>query len=433
MGREAERLAIHGGCPVRQQPWPKWPRADECTEGALLDVLHCGRWTISGMYPGTELFERRFARAFAEFNGARYCVPTTSGTAALTIALEALNVGSGDEVLVPGVTWVACASAVANLGAVPVLTDVEPQTLCMSVDAAKSAINERTRAILLVHLYCSIADLDGFLALSRDSGIPLLEDCAQAHGAVFRGKRVGTFGRLGTFSFQDSKVMTSGEGGAVITDDENLYLQLQQFRADGRAYRQASPTPGHPELEEIGDVQGRNLCLSEFQAAILLDRLGHLEEENRTREANAEYLRGLLSNIGGITSLLRRDGVHATTYYQFCVRLDLSTFGNANIEEIRQALMGELRVFCEPVDEPLNDNRLYNPLASPQKFSPSLREALKPSRFHLPVATTASRECLTLPHKVLLGDRADVEDVAEAFAKIKGYFRSHQAQRGPER
>src|SRR5258708_17044047 len=127
-----ENLAILGGLPVRRMPWPKWPRADEGTERNLLDVLYSGRWAISGIYNGQKLYERRFAEAFAEFHAIPFCVPVCNGTAALTVALEALDVRYGDEVLVPGITWVACASAVAGIGGIPVLVDVEPDTLCMS-------------------------------------------------------------------------------------------------------------------------------------------------------------------------------------------------------------------------------------------------------------------------------------------------------------
>lgn len=265
-------LACRGGGPVRKDPWPKWPRADKNTEKVLLEVLHSGRWALSGCYNGIKPFERRFAEAFASFHGVRYCVPTASGSTALSVALEALGVGSGDEVLVPALTWVACASSVANLGAVPVLVDIAPETLCMDPVKAQNAITKRTAAILLVHAYCRIADLDRFSQISQESKVPLLEDCSQAHGAKWGGRRVGTFGKVAVFSMQQTKVLTSGEGGATLTDDPQLYDLLQQLRADGRRYVQGELIDGHMELEEVGAVVGSNRCLSEFHAAILLDR-----------------------------------------------------------------------------------------------------------------------------------------------------------------
>lgn len=413
----SERLALAGGEPVYRETWPRWPRADRGTELTVLEALHSGRWAISGCSTGTRPFERRFAAAFAAYHGLPYCVPTASGSSALSIALEALGVRRGDEVLVPGLTWVACASSVAAMGAIPVLVDVEPGTLCMSVEAARAAMTRRTAAIMVVHLYCSAADLDGFTALSGDSGIPLLEDCSQAHGAVWCGRRVGTFGRVGAFSMQHSKVLTCGEGGAAITADERLYDLMQQLRADGRRYSRGPVRPGEMELEEAGDIQGRNRCLSELQAAVLLDRLTVLEEENRLRERNGELLGRLLEELGVARLLVRPPQLTARTYYHFCVRLSRDAFPDESSQAVARALTAELGVLAEPVDPPLNRNVLYNPLRSPRTALPD-REQLDPGRFHLPEAERAHLECLTLPHPVLLSEEPAIYKVAEAFGKI---------------
>lgn len=280
-------------------------------------------------------------------------------------------------------------------------------------------ISNNTAAIILVHTYCSIADIKGFMKLSEELNIPLIEDCSHSHGAIFEGRRVGTFGKIGVFSMQQSKVLTSGEGGACITDDFNLYNRMQQFRADGRCYKNIPLIYGQMELEEIGLVQGRNYCMSEFHASILLDRLKHLETENEIREENAKYLTSLLLQIEDITPLSRRAGVDRLTYYQYCVRLNLEAFGNS-IDVIAQALSFELGVLVDTVYKPLNDNILYNPLSSPQILDlETIRALYNPKRYHLPVAEKASKECLVIPHNVLLGDKSDMEDIAEAFAKVK--------------
>jgi dTDP-4-amino-4,6-dideoxygalactose transaminase len=410
-------LAIQGGEPVRKAPWPRWPKADSQTAHNLLDVLNSGRWAISGMYNSTKMYERRFAEAFAEFHGVEYCVPVCNGSAALTVAMEALGVKYGAEVLVPGITWVACASSVAGIGAVPVLVDVEPETLCMSVAEARKALTSRTAAILLVHLYCTIADLEGFQELSRETGIPFLEDCSQAHGAIWKGRRVGTFGSVGVFSLQDSKVLTCGEGGAAITDDPFLYNRMQQLRGDGRRYSPKPPQPGFQELEEVGEIQGRNYCLSEFQAAVGLDRLAHLDEENAVRGRNANYLRERLSLIDGVTPLSIRPGTDATTYYQFCFNLDPQKFGQ-NCEWVRRALMAELQLFIEPADAPLNNNVLYDPTLSPRS-SPELRPRLDPRIWSLPVAGEMTKRCFTFPHRALLGTEQDMDDIVTALRKVQ--------------
>ena len=414
-----ERLALLGGEPIWRDGWPAWPRADRRTEELVAKVLYSRRWAVSGVNTGTVPFERQFADAFARYHGVAYCVPTSSGSASLSIALEALGVGRGDEVLVPGVTWVACASAVAAMGAVPILVDIDPANLCMSVDAARAAVSESTRAIMLVHLFCACCDLDAFGELSRQTGLPLLEDCAQAHGASWRGRKVGTHGRVGTFSMQHSKVLTAGEGGAVITSDPDLYDLLQQLRADGRRYVAGEPRQGFMELEEVGRIQGRNRCLSEFQAAILLDRLDHLDGENRLRERRGEQLGERLAARGVATPMRRQPQVDARTFYQFCCRLERQAFAGCGADEVARALTAELGILAEPIDDPLNGNKLYNPLRSPRTGTDARwRQRLDPARFSLPAAEAARQECITLPHPALLGDETTIDAIVAAFEKL---------------
>lgn len=414
------QLALFGEAPVRERDFPVWPRADKQTEQNLLKVLYSGRWAISGPYAGTLSFECQFSEEFAAFHNIKYCIPTANGSSALTIALEALDVRFGDEVLVPGLTWVACASSVTGIGAIPILVDVEPDTLCMSVEDARTAISPRTRAILLVHQFCSIADLAGFTQLSKELGIPLIEDCSQAHGAQWHRKRVGTFGDIGAFSTQHTKVLTSGEGGAAITDSSKLYDRMQQLRADGRRYVASPPARGTMELEEIGSIQGRNYCLSEFHAAILVDRLKHLDRENEIREHNARYLNQLLVDVGGIEPLQRRPGADHLTYWRYCVRLQRDRFEQCDIDILARALTAELSVVVLPIDTPLDRHILYNPLNSPRTTTDNtIRKQRDPCRFQLPRAEEARANCLTLPHWTLLGSKEDLESIARAFSKVK--------------
>lgn len=414
-----EPLAALGGAPVRQKSWPRWPRADAGTERALLEVLHSGRWAISGPYLGSPCAERRFAAAFAEFNGVAHCVPTTSGTASLTLALLALGIGPGDEVLTPGLTWVACASSVFCVGANPVLVDIELSTLAMSLEAARAALTDRTRAIMLVHPFCRLADIDGFVELAKERRIPLIEDCSQAHGARWRGRRVGSFGEIGCFSMQQSKVLTAGEGGAAITNDSQLYERMEQLRSDGRLFS-TSPRMGRLELVEVGDVQGQNFCLSEFQAAILLDRLGHLDEENRTRADRADTLSRLIAPIDGVQLLPSQPG-STSTYYNVVFDIDTEAFGGSSIDSIALALSDELDVIAHPIYQPLNRHVLYNPLRSSRapRNCQAVQE-LDPERFHLPKAVEARQRFLTLPNFVLLDSRDGISDIPAAFAKLKG-------------
>ena len=408
MSKAFEKTAISWKKTLREKTWPVWPRADESTEKLLKDVLYSGRWALSGQYTGKKPYERQFAEAFAKFNDVPFCVPVCNGSAALTIALEALGAGFGKEVIIPGLTWVACASSVLRVGAVPVLVDIEPDTLCISVESVQKAITKKTAGIMIVHLYSSLADIDAFIKLSQETGIPIIEDCSHAHGAIWKGKRVGTFGKIGVFSMQQSKLLTCGEGGAAITSDAKIYDKLQQLRADGRRYVK-SPVIGQMELEEIGSVQGYNYCLSEFHAAILLDRLKYLDEENRIREENAKYLDTLLSEIKGVKPIKRRTETDLQTYYKYCIRLNREAFGNYNIELIGDALALESGIPIETIYMPLHCNVLYK--------SDSSLTAYK--QVNLPISKEAKEKCLTISHDVLLAGRKDMENIAEAFVKIK--------------
>lgn len=399
-----EDLALLGGHPVRTRPWPKWPAADDSTIGAVTDVLRSSRWAVSGPYDGRTCYERRFATAFAKFHGVAFCTPTTSGTAALTIALQAIGVGPGDEVLVPGLTWVACASSVVNLGAEPVLVDCDPVTLAMSVDAARAACTHRTAAVMLVHPFSSVADLDAFGALAEERGIALVEDCSQAHGARWRGRPVGTLGDAGCFSMQQSKLLTAGEGGAVVTDDADLGDRLEQLRCDGRRFTDM-PEIGRLELVEVGSVLGRNLCLSELQAAVLVDRLEHLDAENERRADRVEHLESLLAGVHGVSLIPRDERVTTPTFYNYVLRLDLDAFAGVDVDTVARAVAAELGTMVNPLYVPLSHHTL-------------LRAARMAER-DLPVAEEARRTCISLTHPVLLAEREAMGDIATAIAKVR--------------
>ena len=399
--------------------WPKWPSHDSDTLKIVNEVLESTRWTISGAYTGQEAYERRFARAFADYCGTLYCTPVTSGTSALTISLLALGVGAGDEVLVPGLTWVACASATCSVGAVPVLVDIDPMSLSMSPQAAQARINAKTKAILLVHPYCRTADIDAFLDISERYAIPLIEDCSQAHGAMWRGRKVGSFGALGCFSMQQAKVLTSGEGGAVVTSDPVLAEKLEQLRADGRLFS-GTPVESRLELVERGAVQGQNFCLTEFQSAILLDRLQHLDQQNTQREACAETLRALFEGEEDFITFLRRDPRNTRcTYYNLVMKVGLKKyFPGCTIDALALAMTQALNVQVSPLYQPMNSFRLYNPLSSPRIKNFSNRFDFEPARYPLPQAESARLDHITLPNWVLLGGADSAHRIAMALRDL---------------
>lgn len=404
------------------QGWPRWPEPAPGALDVLNEVLHSGRWAISGHYQGKRGFERRFAEAFANFHQTAnfpqttHCVPTSSGTASLMVALEACGVGAGDEVIIPGLTWVANASTVAGVNAVPVPVDVDPQTFCLDPDAVERAITPRTAAIVVVHLYSAVADLDRLTAVAQQHGIPLIEDCAQAHGATYRDRRVGTFGAAGTFSMQHSKVLTSGEGGAVITADAALARRAEHLRADSRSYLDHEPRVGQMELAQTAEVMGSNRCLSEFQAAVLLVQLDLLEAQNARRRANAAILDTALSALG-FRPQASSPGTTARTYYEWAARIEDDELGRIGAERVAEAVAAELS--GAPVDAsypPLNDNRLYRP-ETRRRFA-GQAAALDLTRYPLPVAVDAGQRVVTIHHSALLAEERDMHDIVAAFEKV---------------
>ncbi|MCT1459529.1 DegT/DnrJ/EryC1/StrS family aminotransferase [Aestuariimicrobium sp. p3-SID1156] len=269
-------LAIDGAAPLfplgEGSPWPSWPPPATEEQRALQEeVLRSGRWgATSGELCHT------FAQRFAERHGCVSGVTTVNGTVGLSAALAAWGVGPGDEVVVPAYTFVASATAVAMLGATPVIADVDPHDGHLSAQTLQEALSEKTRAVMVVHIAGSPCDMDQILPITRERGLPVLEDAAQAHGASYRGRPAGSLGDAASFSFQSSKAMTAGEGGILTTPDAELGELLWSVCNVGRSRRGA--WYGHERI-------GWNLRMTEFQAAILLPWLDRLDEQITRRNA----------------------------------------------------------------------------------------------------------------------------------------------------
>ncbi|MHC3393685.1 DegT/DnrJ/EryC1/StrS aminotransferase family protein [Streptomyces lavendulocolor] len=411
-------LAIAGGPRLTNREWPRWPQPGERALKSLEDVLTSGRWTISCAYQGRESYERQFAAAFADYCRSALCVPMATGTASLAVALEACGVGAGDEVIVPGLTWVASASAVLGINAVPVLVDVDPRTYCLDPAAVEAAITERTRAITVVHAYSAVADLDSLLDIAQRHGLPLIEDCAHAHGASYGNWPVGAFGTAGVFSMQGSKLLTCGEGGALVTDDADVANRAEHLRADGRVLRRGSVDVGEMELEETGRLMGSNACLSEFHAAVLLDQLALLDGQNARRTRAAEHLAGRLGELG-LAVQETSPGTTDRSYYRFLVRVPDEVLAVAPVDRLARALTAELGFAVTQTHRPLNDNPLNRP-ATRRRFATDARylERVDPARFDLPVATRVHNSVVSFGHEVLLAPLDAIDDISRAFRKV---------------
>ncbi|MEU3991644.1 DegT/DnrJ/EryC1/StrS family aminotransferase [Streptomyces platensis] len=411
-------LAISGGPRLTEREWPRWPQPGTQALKSLEDVLTSGRWTISCAYQGRQSYERQFADAFADYCRSTQCVPTATGTAALAIALEACGVGASDEVVVPGLSWVASASAVLGINAVPVLVDVDPSTYCVDPAAVEAAITDRTRAITVVHAYSAVADLDALLNIAQRHGLPLIEDCAHAHGARYNNWPVGVFGAAGVFSMQGSKLLTSGEGGAVVTDDPEIAVRAEHLRADGRMLRRDHVRVGEMELLETGQLMGNNACLSEFHAAVLMDQLGLLDEQNARRAEAAEHLSDRLGALG-LTVQSTSPGTTDRVYYRYAVQLPDQLLAIAPVDRFARALTAELGFPVMQTHRPLNDNPLNRP-SSRRRFATGTEymARVEPSRFGLPVSKRIHESVLSFGHEVLLAPLDAIDDIALAVEKV---------------
>lgn len=401
-----DRPALLGGTPVRGKPFPAWPVFDEHEEHALLEVLRSGRW-----WRGSGAQVARFESAFAELMGARHCVATANGTSALFASLGALEIGPGDEVVLPPYTFVATLNVILLHFALPVFVDTDPETFQMDARKLKAAVSDRTAAILPVHLGGGAADLDTILAVAGERRLPVVEDACQSHLAEWRGKKVGTLGATGCFSFQASKNLNAGEGGAILTNDPDLADKCYAFHNNARG----RGTPGYRGL------RGANLRLTEFQAAVLLTQMTRLEAQSRVREQNAAHLTRLLEQIPGIQPARVYPGCTRNAYHLYLFRYRAEAFAGLPRDKFLRALQAE-GVPCSGGYTPLNEepflqatlqSRAYRRLYPPEVL------AEWPERTACPVNRQLCAEAVWLPQTALLGPRADMDDIAAAIARIQ--------------
>ncbi|WP_454561848.1 DegT/DnrJ/EryC1/StrS family aminotransferase [Mycobacterium haemophilum] len=361
--------------------------------------------------------EREFAVGFARHAGAKHCVSVDHGSSALVISLEALDIGPTDEVIVPGVTWVAPATAVLRVGAQPVIADVDAVTGCLTAETIKEALSPRTRAVILVHLACTVAELESIAKLCRDRAIGLIEDCSQAHGSCWSGRSVGTFGDFGVYSFGASKSLAGGEGGGVITNDHEAFARLQELRADSRSYTTTTPTSDQFELVETAGVMGANYCMSEFTAAVLLDQLSKFEAQNKKRMDFAEVLMCGFDEIEGIKGVPVPWQVDRRGIYEFAFRVDQEAFSGASVAAVAAALTAELGVRFYVPRSPLCDSALFQPLTK-ERFR-RIWDPARSFRKAYPGAQSYVSSTILLHHSALLAEPDYAYDIIAALAKVK--------------
>jgi dTDP-4-amino-4,6-dideoxygalactose transaminase len=397
-----DKLAIEGGSPVREKPFPAWPIWDEREEKALLDVLHSGRW---GELDGDKV--HAFERAFAEYQGARHGVCVMSGTAGLEIGLRAAGVGAGDEVITTPYTFIATTNAVLTVDAIPILVDITEDTFNLDPDLIEAAITPRTKAILPVHFAGGAADMDAVLSLAEKHGLRVVEDACQGWGAEWRGRRLGALGDLGAFSFQSSKNVNAGEGGIILTNDDEVADLVWSMANVGRTkdglwYEYAR--------------EGWNSRMTEWQGAILLAQLERADELAERRARNALYLARRLAEIPGINPLRVDPRITRHAWHLFIFRYESGAFGRLPRADFIRALQAE-GVPCSPgYHLPINQTP---PLLGGLERLRGFLDDVPPPR-DCPVAERmCKQEAIWLTQNMLLGDEADMDDIADAINKIR--------------
>ena len=407
---QAGKPAVLGGAPIRTTPFPSWPVHDTLEDQALSGVVRSGRWNRG---PQVERFEAEYAR----LTGAAHCLATANGTSALLATLGALDVGPGDEVIVPPYTFVATINAVLLRHALPVFVDTDVETFQIDARKIAAAITDRTKVVMPVHLGGNAADLDVILRDAGARGVTVVEDACQAHLAEWKGKKVGTYGRAGCFSFQASKNLNCAEGGAILTNDATLSDACYRFHNNSRG----RATAGSTDFSYRG--VGANLRLTDFQAAMLLAQMTRLERQASVRDANGAYLTSQLSAIDGIAPARSYAGCTRNAYHLYMFRYDGSRFGGLSRDAFLKALRAEgiptsggySPLTKEPTITETLASRAYQRIYGKAELD-GLTE-----RNQCPQNDRLCAEAVWLTQTMLLGPRSDMDQIAEAVRKIQRY------------
>jgi 3-amino-5-hydroxybenzoate synthase len=373
--------------------YPKWPQFDDTERQGLLRALEQGQWWRMG---GSEV--DTFEREFGAYHGTPYALAVTNGTHALELALDVLGIGLGDEVLVPAFTFISSSQAVQRFGAVAVPVDVDPDTYCIDPAAAAAAIGPRTRAIMPVHMAGHMSDMDALAKLAADAGLAILQDAAHAHGAQWRGQRVGELGSIAAFSFQNGKLMTAGEGGALLFADEETFEAAFLRHSCGR-----------PRTDRWykHQVAGSNYRLNEFSASVLRAQLARLDGQVETRELRWRLLEELLAKIPGVRPQGRDPQCDRNPHYMAMFRVPGMTEGDRN--ELVDALV------ARGVPAFAAFRAIYRVDGFWERSAPSETAAQIAER--CPVTEALYQDCVWLHHRILLGTEQHMHDTAAILAE----------------
>jgi dTDP-4-amino-4,6-dideoxygalactose transaminase len=397
-------LAILGGEPVRMEPYPQWPVFDERDIKAVTAVVRSGNWG-GYPYPGPQTAE--FLRRFLELQGGEHAVAMVNGTVTMEVACRAAGIGWGDEVIIPAYTFQATATAPMAAGAVPVIVDIDPDTYCIDPKAAEAAVTDKTRGIIPVHLGAQMADMDAIMDLAEQHDLIVIEDCAHAHGAKWRGQGAGTIGHFGSFSLQSSKTLTSGEGGVLICKTAELAARAASIIDCGRPHDKAGKI----------FTMGANYRMGELQAALANVAIERFPEQAKQREEAAAYMDEALSEIPGVR-VLRHDPRHTTrSFYRYIFAIDPEVF-DLEHDAICYALYKE-GIPSWVGYEAMHHYELFQPQLSRLPVPSAFPEKFQFKQMDLPEAERASqREAIWLDEAVFRAGRKGVDDAVVALRKV---------------
>ncbi len=410
--KSTDTPAILGGNPVRTKPWPKWPVWNPATdEELLLNVMRSGVWSRAKVV--TE-----FEKKWAETIGTKRCLAVVNGTSALIASLVQLNIGGGDEVIVTPYTWISSIQAVLMAGAMPVFADIDPETFQINPDKIEAKITPRTRAIMPVHILGLPADMVRIMDIAKKHNLLVVEDACQAWLAEINNQKVGTFGNAGCFSFQNSKHLPIGEGGAIVSNDEKFIDRCYSYHNMGLPYGEVIGAIGGGAV-----MLGTKMRLTEYQAAIGLAQLVRLDEETTLRNKNASYLKSKIMNIPGIIPYKLYPDVTRAAYHMFAFRYKKNEFKGLSREKFLDALRAEgvpnLSGYAPFLNkQPYLENAFQS--KNFQKMYPA--EMLDFERYteqnQCPENDVLCEEAVWFMQNLLLGTQSDLDDIVSAIEKI---------------
>lgn len=410
-----EKLAILGGDPVRKnKSWPRWPYVDEKVIDSILKTTNSGKWCrTSGGFESdsqkgpVDAFETEYARLY----GVSRCVAVNTGTSALNTAVEALDIGAGDEVITSPYSDIGTIDSIMVSRALPVMADLDPESYQLDPVEVEKRITENTKAIMPVHIMGVPCNMEQIMAIAKKHNLKVIEDSCQAHFAEYQGKKLGTIGNLGCFSFQVSKAIASGEGGAVIGNDEELMNMVYTIQNKG-----SRPGQGHIRI-------GPKYRMTEFEGAILMGQLPGVKERFEIRNKNAAYLSSRLKNFPGLVPQKQYEGTTSCGYYKYAMSYHKEYFNNADRSIFLKAIQAEGIPLSGYIEKGFHQdngwqNYILNLKVYQKMYSPARLKRYR-DEFAYPNCDKVCREVVILEGPGhLLGTIADMDDMINAVMKV---------------